>query len=88
MADRSGKHVHCLDDGRGRREVIINGQPVTHVIWCDTKAGIAIVADQPIKSSDGYTVDVHPVWGEIRVIYCGGYTGANKTFRMGEGSIQ
>lgn len=68
MADQSGEHVHSWDDGRGRREVIIDGQPVTHVIWCDTKAGIAVVADQPLKSSDGENVDFHPVWGEITVI--------------------
>ncbi|WP_042956512.1 hypothetical protein [Pseudomonas brassicacearum] len=68
MGDQSGEHVHSLDDGRGRREVIIDGQPVTHVIWCDTKAGIAVVADQPLKSSDGENVDFHPVWGEITVV--------------------
>lgn len=68
MSDQSGEHVHYWDDGRGRREVIIDGQPVTHVIWCDTKSGIAVVADQPLKASDGETVDFHPVWGEIKVI--------------------
>jgi len=67
MADKTDEHVHCWDDGRGRREVLIDGQSVTHVIWCDTKAGIAVVADQPLKASDGETVDVHPVWGEITV---------------------
>ena len=48
--------------------MIIDGQPLTHVIWCDTKAGIAVVADQPLKASDGDTVDFHPVWGEITVL--------------------
>lgn len=68
MSDQSGEHVHCWDDGRGRREVFIDGQPVNHVIWCDTKAGIAVVADQPLKASDGETVDIRPVWGEITVL--------------------
>ena len=48
--------------------MIIDRKPVTHVIWCDTKAGIAVVADQPLKASDGETVDIHPVWGEITVL--------------------
>jgi hypothetical protein len=48
--------------------VIIDGQPVTHVIWCDVKACIAVVADQPLKASDGETLDFHPVWGEITVL--------------------
>ncbi|AZF22303.1 hypothetical protein [Pseudomonas sp. R3-52-08] len=68
MSDQSGEHVHYWDDGRGRREVAIDGQPVTHVIWCDAKAGIAVVADQPLKSTDGEYVDFHPVWGEITVL--------------------
>ncbi|ASN67315.1 hypothetical protein 7F11_57 [uncultured Caudovirales phage] len=68
MSDQSGEHVHHWDDGRGRREVIIDGQPVTHVLWCDAMAGIAVVADQPIKSSNGERVDSHPVWGEVKVL--------------------
>lgn len=68
--------------------MIIDGQRVDRVTYCDTKAGIAVVLDAPLKSTDGEHVDFHPVWGEIRVIYCGGYTGANKVFRMGEGLIQ
>ncbi|WP_421523424.1 hypothetical protein [Pseudomonas yamanorum] len=68
MSHQSGEHVHWADDGRGRRKVIIDGQPVTHVIWCDVKACIAVVADQPLKASDGETLDFHPVWGEITVL--------------------
>lgn len=75
MADKSGEHVHSWEDGRGQRHVFIDGVPVTHVIWCDTKDGIAVVADQPLKSSDGETVDFHPVWGEVKVFYCGGLVG-------------
>ena len=88
MSYQLGEHVHFYGDGRGHREVFIDGKPAGQVIWCDTKAGIAVVADYPLTSSDGENVDFHPVWGEIRVIYCGGYTGANKTFRTGEGPIQ
>ncbi|AOZ14958.1 MULTISPECIES: hypothetical protein [Pseudomonas] len=88
MSEQSGEHVHYWDDGRGRREVFIDGQRVDGVRYCDTKVGIAVVVDTPLKSTDGEHVDFHPVWGEIRVIYCGGYTRANKTFRMGEGPIQ
>lgn len=68
MSDQSGEHVHFWNDGRGHRHVFIDGQLVANVIWCDTKAGIAVVADSPFKSSDGETVDFHPVWGEIAVI--------------------
>jgi hypothetical protein len=68
MSDQSGEHIHSWDDGRGLRKVLIDGQPVTHVIWCDTKVGIAVVTDYPLKSSNGEHVDFHPVWGEITVV--------------------
>jgi hypothetical protein len=68
MSDRSGEHVHWADDYRGRREVFIDGVPATGVVYCDTKAGVAVVRDLPLKSTDGEHVDFHPVWGEITVI--------------------
>lgn len=87
MSDQSGEHIHSVGDGRGQREVFIDGKPVTNVLWCDTKAGIAVVADSPLKSSDGETVDLHPVWGEVKVFATGGYIQGNRAFRMGEGTI-
>ncbi len=68
MSDQEGEHVHYRDDGRGRREVIIDGQRMDGVTYCDTKAGIAVVLDAPLKSTDGEHVDFHPVWGEITVL--------------------
>lgn len=68
MSDQSGEHVHHWDDGRGRREVFLDGERLECVTYCDTMSGIAVVADQPIKSSDGEHVDFRPVWGEIKVI--------------------
>ena len=72
MGDQSGEHVHWAGDGRGSREATIDGQPVTGVIYCDTKAGVAVVHEQPLKSSDGEHVDFRPIWGEVRVCFCGG----------------
>ena len=68
MSDQSGEHVHWADDGRGRREVFLGGERLECVTYCDTMSGIAVVADQPIKSSDGEHVDFRPVWGDIKVI--------------------
>jgi hypothetical protein len=42
--------------------------PATNVLWCDTKAGIAVVAYRPFRASDGEHCDFHPVWGEITVL--------------------
>lgn len=68
MSDQSGEHIHYWDDGRGQREVFIDGVKERCVIWCDTKVGIAVVADYPLKSTDGETIDFHPVWGEVVVV--------------------
>lgn len=87
MSDQTGEHVHFVGDGRCQRDVFIDGQLASHVLWCDTKAGIAVVADSPLKSTDGETVDFHPVWGEIKVFATGGYIQGKRTFRFGEGPI-
>lgn len=76
MGDQSGEHVHWAGDGRGSREATLDGQPLPGVISCDTKAGVAVVHEVPLKSSDGEYVDFRPVWGEVRGCFCeGGYAG-------------
>lgn len=67
MSDHSGEHVHWADDGRGQREVFLDGKRIDCVTYCDTKAGIAVVADMPLRSTDGKHIDYRPVWGEISV---------------------
>jgi len=68
MGDKSGEHVHWAHDGRGQREVFVDGERIGCVTYCDTKDGIAVVADMPLRSSDGKHIDYRPVWGEIRVV--------------------
>ncbi|SEQ28127.1 hypothetical protein SAMN03159444_01408 [Pseudomonas sp. NFACC02] len=87
MGDQNGEHVHWYDDGRGMREVILDGDLRKSVIYADVKAGVIVAHDLPLKTSDGETVDIHAEWGQVRVIYCGGYARSNQTFRMGEGPI-
>ncbi|MGY1448711.1 hypothetical protein ACW582_16140 [Pseudomonas chlororaphis] len=68
MSDKSGEHVHWADDGRGQREVFLDGERIDCSTYCDTKAGIAVVAGMPLRSTDGKRIDYHPVWGEITVV--------------------
>lgn len=68
MSDQAGEHVHWADDGRGRRIVFIDDVRVRWVAYADTRAGIAVVFDDPATSSDGKRIDFHPVWGEIVVV--------------------
>ncbi|MEA1029428.1 hypothetical protein PSH58_15585 [Pseudomonas hefeiensis] len=68
MADQSGEHVHWADDGRGQREVFLDGERIDCVTYCDTKVGIAVVAEMPLRCTDGKHIDYRPVWGEINVV--------------------
>ena len=36
-------HIHKPGDGRGRRDVLLNGKPLKRCIYADTKRGIADV---------------------------------------------
>lgn len=40
---------HSAGDGRGRRSVHVNGNEITHVLWCDTEAGVVVFVPQPIR---------------------------------------
>jgi len=68
MADQSGEHVHWADDGRGQREVFLDGKRIDCVTYCDTKAGIAVVADMPLRCTDGMHIDYSSVRGDITVV--------------------
>ncbi|SED29903.1 hypothetical protein SAMN04490185_3207 [Pseudomonas frederiksbergensis] len=68
MSDQSGEHAHWVNDGRGRRLIFIDGERISWVLYADTKAGIAVVCDDPPTCLDGEHIDFHPVWGEITVV--------------------
>lgn len=40
---RANNHVHTRGDGRGRRDVFLNGRPVDYVVYADTRAGFVRV---------------------------------------------
>lgn len=67
MSDEHGDHVHWYDDGRGVRNVKLDGVQRTSVIYADVENGVIVVHDLPLKSSDGETVDIHPEWGRVEV---------------------
>lgn len=48
MAAPSSFHRHA--DGRGPRRVLVNGNQVDDVIWCDTAAGVCVYVPRPVKA--------------------------------------
>ena len=47
LSDMRG--FHSPSDGRGRRRVLVNGNEISHVLWCDAVKGIACFAPKPLR---------------------------------------
>lgn len=41
--------IHTPNDGRGRRDVFLNGQLMQRVVYADVRRGLIRVVDDPIK---------------------------------------
>ena len=46
---RHGNHIHTAGDGRGPRDVFLNGKLIDRVTYADTRAGIVRVVGNPLK---------------------------------------
>jgi hypothetical protein len=49
-------HIHTPHDGRGLRDVFVNGNKIDSVVFADTKNGVVIFMPKPYrikKNSDG-----------------------------------
>ncbi|MFA4294426.1 hypothetical protein P2B08_17705 [Xanthomonas perforans] len=44
-----GSHIHTPDDGRGRRQVLVDGRPVKRVVYADTRRGLVRYHNDPPK---------------------------------------
>lgn len=58
---------HFVDDGRGNREVWLDGMLLDHVVECDTDAAIAVLACQPIRP-EGEGIALERVHGDTLVV--------------------
>ncbi|AMV00057.1 hypothetical protein [Xanthomonas citri] len=45
----SGPHIHTPDDGRGRRQVLVDGRTVKRVVYADTRRGLVRYHNDPPK---------------------------------------
>lgn len=46
---RHSGHIHTVDDGRGRRRVLLDGQVVEKVVYADTRKGVVRYCDTPVR---------------------------------------
>lgn len=65
---------HSLKDGRGFREILVNGKVVERCYWADDVRGIAKCISDPVtidKSVEGYRLRTCAHFGKVEVRYLG-----------------
>ena len=62
------EHVHTVDDGRGAREVYLDGVKVQDAFFADTQLGLVVAYCEPVEIIPGTDrIDSYHAWGEVRV---------------------
>lgn len=68
MTRKHSEHVHRGDDGRGIRDVWLDGKLVRHVTLADTKRGKVVVCLYPIRlDKHRKRVLTKTLYGEVEV---------------------
>lgn len=49
MSRKTPPHIHHPHDGRGQRQVLLNGQPIERCLWADTRRGLVRVSHNPAR---------------------------------------
>lgn len=67
MAD----HIHTPLDGRGMRDVFVNGNRIDAVVWADTRAGVVWFAPEPVRVTRHDDVYCRRLRGRVEVVFHG-----------------
>ena len=69
--DRNDPKVHTVDDGRGRRDVYLDGVMVRSCIYANERKGKVRVYDQPFRLHRWCKrVITRTLYGHVRVVPC------------------
>ena len=62
-------NIHRPDDGRGRRDVFVNGNKIDSVVWADTKNGVVKFAPRPYRAiKNGDEIYTRELRGKVEVV--------------------
>lgn len=62
-------HIHMVGDGRGQRDVFLNGKPLKSAIYANTRTGKVRVHDDPPKVHKyGKRLIVRTLGGMVEVV--------------------
>lgn len=62
------EHIHTPTDGRGLRDVLVNGNRIENVLWADTCAGVVWFCPKPIRLVRGEKVYARRLRGLVEVV--------------------
>ncbi|MGP9823758.1 hypothetical protein ACT048_04685 [Ectopseudomonas khazarica] len=62
-------HIHTPNDGRGSRDVFVNGNRIDNVSWADVRAGVVWFAPEPIRATRREDVYCRRLRGHVEVVF-------------------
>lgn len=62
------EHIHTPHDGRGLRDVFVNGNRIDHVVWADTRKGVVWFMPAPVRVTRAGEVYARRLRGQVEVV--------------------
>ncbi|EKQ8001615.1 hypothetical protein ACHCAK_22450 [Raoultella ornithinolytica] len=69
--------VHYAGDGLGPRDVLVNGNPINHVVYANLAKGIVEFAPRPLRVKRNGEIYTRKLRGRVLVRFTGGYVSNN-----------
>lgn len=70
MEKQQPEHIHTPYDGRGIRDVFVDGELVKYVTYADTKRGKVVVYRHPLKLDKyGRRAMTKTIYGRVEVVF-------------------
>ena len=61
-------NVHYVGDGRGPRDVLVNGNRIGSVVYADEEKGIVVFAPYPVRTKRNGDIYTRKLHGIVQVV--------------------